>query len=79
MLNDIAHTLDQAAASASSVAQVSQSKNITLPEAYEIQKLSIQHRLDRGEKLIGYKCGKGHNAFLNDCKLHKTKNDKRVF
>ncbi|MBA6291016.1 fumarylacetoacetate hydrolase family protein [Colwellia sp. MB3u-70] len=57
MLNDIAHTLDQAAASAASVEQISLTKKITLPEAYEIQKLSIERRLDRGEKLVGYKMG----------------------
>jgi 2-oxo-3-hexenedioate decarboxylase len=57
MLNDIAHTLDQAAANASSVDQISHSQPITLAEAYEIQKLSIQQRLKRGEKLVGYKMG----------------------
>lgn len=57
MIKDIANTLDQAAASASSVEQISLSRKITLPEAYEIQKLSIQQRLDRGEKLVGYKMG----------------------
>ena len=57
MLNDIAHVLDQAAAKASSVDQISLSQAITLAEAYEIQKLSIQQRLNRGEKLVGYKMG----------------------
>jgi 2-keto-4-pentenoate hydratase len=57
MLNEIAHTLDQAASSAASVEQISLTKKITLPEAYEIQKLSIEQRLDRGEKLVGYKMG----------------------
>jgi len=57
MLNDIAHTLDQAAVNASSIDQISLSQPITLAEAYEIQKLSIQQRLNRGEKLVGYKMG----------------------
>jgi len=57
MIKDIANTLDQAAATGSSVEQISLSQSITLPEAYEIQKLSIQQRLDRGEKLVGYKMG----------------------
>jgi 2-oxo-3-hexenedioate decarboxylase len=57
MLNNIAHTLDQAAASASSVDQISLSQHISLSEAYQIQKLSIEQRLNRGEKLVGYKMG----------------------
>lgn len=57
MLNDIAHTLDQAAANATSVDQISLTQPITLTEAYQIQKLSIQQRLNRGEKLVGYKMG----------------------
>ncbi len=57
MIEDIANTLDQAAATGSSVEQISLSQSITLPQAYEIQKLSIQQRLDRGEKLVGYKMG----------------------
>jgi len=57
MIKDIANTLDQAAASGTSVEQISLSQSITLPEAYEIQKISIQQRLDRGEKLVGYKMG----------------------
>lgn len=57
MLNDIAHTLDQAAACASSIDQISLSQPITLAEAYKIQEISIQQRLDRGEKLVGYKMG----------------------
>jgi 2-keto-4-pentenoate hydratase len=57
MLNDIAHKLDHAAVNASSVDQISLSHAITLTQAYAIQKLSIQKRLDRGEKLVGYKMG----------------------
>jgi 2-keto-4-pentenoate hydratase len=57
MLNDIARTLDQAAVNAASVDQISLSQAITLTEAYEIQKLSIDQRLNRGEKLVGYKMG----------------------
>lgn len=57
MLNEIAHTLDQAAASATSVDQISLSHPISLSQAYEIQQLSIQQRFNRGEKLVGYKMG----------------------
>jgi 2-oxo-3-hexenedioate decarboxylase len=56
-LDEIAQTLDQAAASATSVEQVSISRKISLTEAYEIQILSMQQRFNRGEKLVGYKMG----------------------
>ena len=57
MLHDIAQTLDKAAASATSIDQISLQQAITLPQAYDIQKISIEQRLARGEKLVGYKMG----------------------
>lgn len=56
-LNEIAKTLDQAAASATSVEQVSINQAVSLAQAYEIQKLSMEQRFERGEKLVGYKMG----------------------
>ena len=51
-----------------------------MPKKKSILKVKIlTEKYSNSAELIGYKCGKGHNAFLNDCKLHKTKNDKRVF
>jgi 2-keto-4-pentenoate hydratase len=57
MLNQLAITLDQAAANAQSIEQLSLTQEISLEQAYEIQKLSIEQRLSRGEKLVGYKMG----------------------
>ena len=57
MLNDIAKKLDQAAANANSIEQISATTPLSLAQAYEIQKLSIELRLARGEKLVGYKMG----------------------
>jgi len=57
MLHDIACTLDKAAACATSIDQISLQQAITLPQAYDIQKISIDERLARGEKLVGYKMG----------------------
>lgn len=57
MLETIAKSLDQAAANASSIEQISATTPISLAQAYEIQRLSINERLARGETLVGYKMG----------------------
>ena len=57
MLHQLAIKLDQAAANAASIEQLSLTQQISLDDAYEIQKLSIAQRLKRGEKLLGYKMG----------------------
>ena len=57
MLNDLAKKLDQAAANAISIPQLSSSTQLSLDDAYQVQKLSIEQRLSRGEKLVGYKMG----------------------
>lgn len=57
MLINIAKKLDQAAATAQSVEQISKTDTLTLEQSYEIQKISIEQRLKRGEKLVGYKMG----------------------
>ncbi len=57
MLKQLADKLDQAAANAQSITQLSASTQLSLHEAYEVQKLSIGLRLLRGEKLVGYKLG----------------------
>lgn len=57
MLSEIAIKLDHAAANADAIEQISESYPLTLAQAYEIQKLSIDQRLERGEKLVGIKMG----------------------
>ncbi|KGJ99342.1 2-keto-4-pentenoate hydratase [Thalassotalea sp. ND16A] len=57
MLKQLAIKLDQAAASASSVEQLSLTTELALSDAYQVQKLSIEQRLSRGEQLVGYKMG----------------------
>ncbi|WP_082897114.1 kynureninase [Thalassotalea crassostreae] len=57
MLNKLAIKLDQAAVSAQSVEQLSLTSELSLDDAYTIQKLSIDQRLNRGERLVGYKMG----------------------
>ena len=57
MLKTIAKSLDLAAASANSIEQLSATTPISLAQAYEIQRLSINERIARGETLVGYKMG----------------------
>lgn len=53
----LATLLDDAARNATAVAQISATQTLTLQQAYEIQKLSIDKRLARGERRIGMKMG----------------------
>lgn len=53
----ISQQLDTAATTATPIAQPSESVKFSLEEAYNIQHQLIQHRLDRGETITGYKLG----------------------
>ena len=57
MLELLAKKVDEAARNACSIQQLSESHEFSLADAYEIQRLSIERRLQRAEKLIGYKMG----------------------
>jgi len=57
MLDELARKVDEAARTATSIEQLSVSANFSLADAYEIQRLSIARRLQRSEKLAGYKLG----------------------
>ena len=57
MLEALAQKVDEAARTASSIEQLSLSESFSLADAYEIQRLSIDRRLQRSEKLAGYKLG----------------------
>ena len=52
-----AENLDNAAAQAASIRQISETVPITPEQGYEIQAASIRRRLKRGEKRIGVKMG----------------------
>ena len=54
-LDQIAQRLDEAAHNASAIKQLAE--ELTIEQAYEIQKQSIDRRLSRGEKRIGMKMG----------------------
>lgn len=67
---EIASILDQAAKNAQAVPQMAAENNITLKEAYEIQRLSIQMRVERGEKITGYKLGFTSKAKMEQMGVH---------
>jgi 2-oxo-3-hexenedioate decarboxylase len=56
-LQSMADSLDQAAKNATAISQLSLQHQYGLADAYEIQRLSIEQRLLRGEKPVGYKLG----------------------
>jgi 2-oxo-3-hexenedioate decarboxylase len=53
----IAKALDHAARKAEALAQFSMQTPFSLEEAYQIQRASMQHRYDAGERMIGLKLG----------------------
>lgn len=55
MLSSIASRLDEAALSATPVTQLSEA--ISVQDAYEVQRLSVLRRIERGERRLGIKMG----------------------
>lgn len=56
-LSDLAERLDTAAAQAVAMAQVSHLRMLSVEQAYDVQRLSIERRYGRGERLVGWKMG----------------------
>lgn len=67
---EIANLLDQAAKNAQAVPQMAASNQMTLEEAYEIQRMAIQLRVERGEKITGYKLGFTSKAKMEQMGVH---------
>lgn len=67
---EIAYILDQAAKNAQAVPQMAAANNMTLEEAYEIQRMSIQMRVERSEKITGYKLGFTSKAKMEQMGVH---------
>lgn len=70
ILNKLSSLIDGAAKQASAVSQLSATHNLDLEDAYTIQKLSIDKRLERGEKLTGYKLGFTSLAKMEQMGVH---------
>lgn len=66
----IAQILDNAAYEAKAVQQMAANENISLAEAYKIQQLSIGRRLERGEKITGFKLGFTSKAKMEQMNVH---------
>jgi 2-oxo-3-hexenedioate decarboxylase len=56
-LEQLAATVDEAARSATEIAQLSHTHQFSLAEAYAVQALSINRRIARGERRVGVKMG----------------------
>lgn len=56
-LNALAQRLTDARVNASPLSQLSRDYEFSRSDAYQIQAIGLQHRLERGEKLIGTKMG----------------------
>jgi len=67
---EIASILNQAAKNAQAVSQMAAENQMTLEEAYEIQRMSIQMRVERGEKITGYKLGFTSKAKMEQMGVH---------
>lgn len=66
----MAQILDRAAKDAKPVAQLSHQHPFSEDDAYAIQKLSIEQRFERGEKLIGLKMGFTSRAKMEQMGVH---------
>lgn len=69
-LKKLAHLIDGAAHHANAVSQLSLTNDFNLDDAYVIQKLSIEERLKRGEKRVGYKLGFTSKAKMEQMGVH---------
>lgn len=68
--DEIANILDQAASKAQPVEQMAGKYNISLKEAYKIQRESIALRVQRGETITGFKLGFTSKAKMEQMGVH---------
>lgn len=66
----IAQVLNQAAREAKPIAQMAEKEGFSLSEAYKIQFTSIQRRIERGEKITGFKLGFTSKAKMDQMGVH---------
>ena len=67
---NITFSLDKAVYNAQATSQISQSQAISLADAYDIQKISLAQRHQRGEKLMSYKLGFTSRAKMEQMGVH---------
>ncbi|MFK7755424.1 MAG: 2-keto-4-pentenoate hydratase [Flavobacteriales bacterium] len=68
---DLAKHLDAAAMNADAVPQISLEQELSLSDAYKVQVASMDQRLERGEKLLGYKMGFTSKAKMEQMGVHE--------
>ncbi len=69
-ISSLAEILDNAAATATATPQISAQEDISLEDAYVIQRASIARRLTRGENLVGVKMGFTSRAKMEQMGVH---------
>jgi 2-oxo-3-hexenedioate decarboxylase len=69
-LEAVAKLLDQAASTATATSQISASQSFSEEQAYEIQRMSIEERISRGEKFVGLKLGFTSFAKMEQMGVH---------
>ncbi|WP_121667116.1 2-keto-4-pentenoate hydratase [Mesonia aquimarina] len=67
---EIAEILDQAARQAKPTKQMAEAHEVSLDAAYDIQRISIGKRIDRGEKVTGFKLGFTSRAKMEQMGVH---------
>lgn len=67
---EIAEILDQAAKHGKATQQLAEDNGISLEDAYEIQRLSIDKRVNRGENVTGFKLGFTSRAKMEQMGVH---------
>ena len=68
--SNLATLIDAAAINCQPIEQLSHHETFSVDEAYDIQRLSIEQRLARGEKLIGLKMGFTSEAKMQQMGVH---------
>ncbi|MEO0790092.1 MAG: fumarylacetoacetate hydrolase family protein [Bacteroidota bacterium] len=68
---EIAATLDAAAKEHTAIQQLALQDHFSLAEAYDIQAMSIDRRIDRGEVITGYKLGFTSKAKMEQMGVHE--------
>lgn len=69
-LQAVAHEIDQAAFASSAMEPFTERRPLTLDEAYEVQRMVVQHRIDRGFPRIGLKMGFTSRAKMIQMGVH---------
>ncbi|MFK7808677.1 MAG: 2-keto-4-pentenoate hydratase [Saprospiraceae bacterium] len=69
-INQLATTIDKAAHKATAIPQLSLQLPFSETEAYAIQAASLEHRYERGEKLVGLKMGFTSKAKMEQMGVH---------